>query len=31
MAQLATGIVGGEMPRGLIIIGMFFFGRLDYD
>jgi len=31
MAQLATGIVGGEMPWGLIIIGMFFFGRLDYD
>jgi len=24
MAQLATGIVGGEMPWGLIIIGMFF-------
>lgn len=24
MAQLATGIVGGEMPWGLVIIGMFF-------
>ena len=24
MAQLATGIIGGEMPWGLIIMGMFF-------
>lgn len=24
MAQLATGIVGGEMPWGLVVIGMFF-------